>query len=125
MVNWSQVTLGGDEFGKLFVVFEDTEIVNKKLNVNFMYFTIPLCLMTVLLNMSVLNILRKKEKTPVNQLMMIDCIICILYTPLSTFAQSPYFRGLDVGVYCYIQLLLTYCCVTFNRLCPVAIAVFR
>ena len=125
MVNTSEVTLGGDEFDKMFVFIENTEIVNKKLNFNFMFFTIPLGLMTILLNMSVLMILRMKEKTVVNQLMMIDCIISILYIPLSTFAQSPYFRGLDVEVYCYILLLLAYCCMVFNRLCPVAIAVFR
>jgi hypothetical protein len=125
MVNWSDVTLGGDEFCKIFVVIENTEIVNNALNVNFMYFTIPLGLMTMLLNMSVLTVLWKKEKTVVNQLMMIDCIISFLYTPLFTFTQSPYFRGLDVEVYCYILLLLAFCCTVFNRLCPVAIAAFR
>jgi hypothetical protein len=125
MVNMSELTLGGDEFHKLIVIIENTDIVNKKLNVNFMYFTIPLGLMTILLNMSVLIKLWKKEKTVVNQLMVIDCIISILFTPLSIFRQSPYFRGLDVDVYCYILLLLAYCCMVFNRLCPVAIAVFR
>ena len=78
-------------------------------HLNFMY----LGVMTILLNMSVLTILRVKEKTVVNQLMMIDCII-ILYIPLSTFAQSPYFRGLGVEVYCYIHLLLSFCSTVFK-----------
>ena len=75
--------------------------------------------------MSVLMMLWKKEKTVVNQLMTIDCIMNILSTSLSTFQQSPYYRGFDVEVYCYINLMLAMCCMVFNRLCPVAIVVFR
>ena len=125
MVSWPDITMGGDRFRDAVIGIENTKIVNNTLEFNFMYFTIPLGLITTVLNMSVLMMLWKKEKTLVNQLMMIDCIISVLYIPLSTFAQSPYFRGLDVEVYCYINLILAMCCMVFNRLCPVAIVVFR
>ena len=125
MVSWSDIIMGGDQFREAVIGIENTEIVNKKLEFNFLGFTIPSGLITALLNMSVLMMLWKKEKTVVNQLMMIDCIMNILSTALSTFQQSPYFRGLDVEVYCYFHLLLSFCCVLYNRLCPVAIAVFR
>ena len=125
MESWPDITMRGDQFREAVIVIENTEIVNKKLEFNFMYFTIPLGLITILLNMRVLMMLWKEEKTVVNQLMMIDCIMNILSTSLLTFQQSPYFRGLDVEVYCYFHLLLAFCCVHFNRLCPVAIAVFR
>ena len=125
MVSWPTITLGGDQFRDAVIGIENTEIVNKKLEFNFLCFTIPSGLITALLNMRVLMMLWKKEKTVVNQLMMIDCIMNILSTALSTFQQSPYFRGLDVEVYCYINLILAMCCMVFNRLCPVAIAVFR
>ena len=125
MVSWPDITLGGDQFRGAVIVIENTEIVNKKLEFNFLYFTIPLGLITSLLNLNVLMMLWEKEKTLVNQLMMIDCIMNILFAFLYTFQQSPYFRGLDVEVYCYFHLLLASCCTGFNRLCPVAIAVFR
>ena len=125
MVSWPDITMGGDRFRDAVIGIENTKFVNNTVEFNFMYFTIPLGLITILLNMSVLIMLWKKDKTLVNQMMMIDCIMNILYTPLSTFQQSPYFRGLEVEVYCFNHLLLAYCCMLFNWLCPVAIAVFR
>ena len=106
-------------------VIEDTEIVNKKLELIFMCFSIVLGLMAVLLNISVLILIWTKEKTTVNQLMMIDCIANIMYASLSTFQKSPFFRGQEVEVYCHVHLILAFICLGLNRLCPVAIAVFR
>ena len=125
MVSWPDIPLGGDQFIDTVIGIENTEIVNKKLEFNFLYFTIPLGLMTILLNLSVLKMLWEKEITLVNQLMMIDCIMNILFAFLCTFQQSPYFRGLEVEVYCYFHLMLFFWCVIFNRLCPVAIAFYR
>ena len=125
MVSWLDITMGGDQFRDAIIGIENTVIVNNTFEFNFMYFTIPLGLISAVLNMSVLMMLWKKEKTVVNQLMMIDCIMNVLFSFLYTFQQSPYFRGLDVEVYCYFHLLLAFCCGVFNRLCPVAIAVFR
>ena len=125
MVSWLDITMGGDQFRDAIIGIENTVIVNNTFEFNFMYFTIPLGLISALLNMSVLMMLWKKEKTVVNQLMTIDCIMNILSTSLSTFQQSPYYRGFDVEVYCYINLILAMCCMVFNRLCPVAIVVFR
>ena len=119
------ISFGGELFSKIYVVIENTEIVNKKLEFNFMYFTVPFGLITLLLNVSVLMKLWKKEKTIVNQLMMMDCIMNIMYSHLSTFQQSPYFRGLDMEVYCNFHLVLAYVFMLFNRLCPVAIVLYR
>ena len=63
MVSWLDIPLGGDQFRDAVIGIENTEIVNKKLEFNFMYFTIPLGLITAVLNMSVLMMLYKKEKT--------------------------------------------------------------
>ena len=125
MVNRPDIQLGGEQFRDAVIGIENTQIVNNKLEFNFLYLTIPLGLMTILLNLRVLMMLWVKEITPVNQLMKIDCIMNILFAFLSIFQQSPYFRGLDVEVYCDFHLILVFWCVIFNRLCPVAIAVFR
>ena len=124
-MNQSVIAFGGEMFDNVEVEIENTEIVNRKLEFSFMYFTVTMCMVTLVLNMSVLMILWKTEKTIVNQLMMLDCFVNIMYSLLSTFQQSPYYRGLGVEVYCYPHLVLMLASIIFNRMLPVAIVVFR
>ena len=112
-------------FNKAEIVIEDTEIMNRKIEFSFMVFTIPMYAVTLLLNMSVLMILWKKEKTIVNQLMKLDCIVNIMYSSLGTFGLSPYYRGIGLEVYCSPHMALSYATLVCNRLLPVAIVVFR
>ena len=107
------------------IEIENTEIMNKKLEFSFMFFTVPSGLLVVLLNMKVLGMLWKKEKTMVNQMMSIDCCVNIMFACLSTFQQSPYFRGLDFELYCAFHLVIHYVGMIFNRLCPLAIVFYR
>ena len=123
--NNSEIVFGGKLFFMVVSVIKDTEIVNKKLEFSFMYFSIVLGLMAVLLNISVLILIWTKEKTTVNQLMMIDCIANIMVASLSMFHKSLYFSGIEVEVYCHVHMILANISININRLCPVAIAVFR
>ena len=104
---------------------ENTEVINRRFEFSFMYLTIPGYIGTLLLNMSVLMILRKKEKTIVNQLMKLDCIVNMVYSTLGTFQQSPCYKSFGLEMYCYPHMMLAYASVVFNRLLPVAIVVFR
>jgi hypothetical protein len=124
-MNQSVIAFGGEMFTKAVVVIENTEIVNRKMEFSFMYLTIPVCMVTILLNLSVVMMLWKNEKTIVNQLMMLDCLVNIMYSSLSTFEQSPWYRGLGVEVYCCAHLVLLLPSMILNRLLPVAIVVFR
>ena len=119
------IRLEAEMFSMAEILIEKTEIINRKFPFSFMFLTIPTCMVTVLLNMSVLMILSKKEKTMVNHLMKLDCIVNIMYSSLGTFQQSPYYMGLGLEVYCYPHLMLSVTFVVFNRLLPVAIVVFR
>ena len=107
------------------VVIENTEIVNKKFEFGFMLLTIPMCLLIILLNLSVLVKLWKMEKTVVNKMMKLDCIVNILYAFLCTFQQSPFFRGMKMDIYCYPHTVLSFAFGVGNRLLPVAIVSFR
>ena len=125
-MNQSEIILyvGGDiKYAKIGI--ESTQIVNKSYEFGFMFFTIPICLMTIVLNMAVMKILWKEEKTIINQLMMLDSMVNIVYSFLGTFQQSPYFRGMDLQVFCYPFLVLTSISKIFNRLMPVTIVIFR
>ena len=117
--------LGAEMFSTAEIALENTEIMNKKFEFGFLLLTIPMCLLTLALNMSVLMMLWKTEKTIVNQLMKLDCIVNIVFSCLGTFQQSPFFRSLGMEVFCFPHIMLIYATGIFNRLLPVAIAVFR
>ena len=126
-MNQSEIILyvGGDiKYANIGI--ESTQIVNKSyFEFEHMFITITICLMTIVLNMAVMKILWKEEKTIINQLMILDSMVNIVSTFLVTFQQSPYFRGLGVQAYCYPNLVVVTACIIFNRLLPVSIAFFR
>ena len=119
------IILGAEMFSTAEIALENTEIMNKKFEFSFLLLTIPMCTVTLVLNTSVLMMLWKAEKTIVNQLMKFDCIVSIVFFSLGTFQQSPFFRSLGLEVFCFPHIMLTYASGIFNRLLPVAIAVFR
>ena len=115
--------MGGVFNDTLFV--EDTVIVNWNLDHSFMFFTVPVHVVTLVLNICVLMILRPVESTTVNQLIILDSINDITFSSLSTFQQSPFYQGLGVEVYCYLHLVVYWTSGMSNRLLPVSIAVYR
>ena len=107
------------------LVPESTEIVNKKFEYSFMLLTIPSCLLIIILNFSVLNKLWKMEKTTINEMMKLDCIVNILYAFMGTFQQSPFFRVLEMDIFCFPHIVLSFAFTVCNRLLPVAIVSYR
>ena len=107
------------------VEVENTVNVNNKIEYSFMLLTIPMCLLIIILNISVLKKLWKIEKTTINKMMKIDCIVNILYAFLCTFQQSPFFRVLEMDIYCFPHIVLSFAFAVCNRLLPVAIVSFR
>ena len=114
----------GEVFNKTIWV-EDTVIINRNLDPSFMFFTVPVFLVTLLVNTCVLMIMWPAESTTVNQLIVLDSINDITLSSLSTFHQSPFYRGLGLEFYCSFHLVLYWTCATCNRLIPVSIAVYR
>ena len=119
------ILLGSNMYGQTKIILENTIMMNKNMEFSFLFLTIPICLATFILNLSVIMTIWKTEMTIVNQLMASECLVNIFYTFLGTFQLSPYYRGLDVEVYCIPHMVLTHSFVVFNRLLPLAIAVFR
>jgi hypothetical protein len=104
---------------------EDTVIVNWNLDHSIMFFTVPVFLVTLLVNTCVLMIMWQAESTAVNQLIILDSINDIILSSLSTFHQSPFYQGLGVEFYCYLHLFISWTSTMCNRLIPVSIAVYR
>ena len=117
------VSLPSDEMNIIEMV--EMEEMNKNYDPSFMLIIIPVCLSTLCLNLQMLFMLWGKEKTIVNQLMITELIINILFSFLGTFQQSSFYRGIDYELYCYTHLICKYVFLTFNRMVPVAIALYR
>ena len=97
----------------------------KELELSFMYICVPVLLLIYMLNITVVRILKGQEKTIVNQLMKLDCIVSILFSSLTTFQQSPLYRGMAVEFYCLIHNILFYTFFSLHMLIPVAIVFIR
>ena len=107
------------------ILIDKTEPININLDSSYMFLTVPACFFTLLLNICVLMIIWKKEKTRVNQLMMMGCMVNIIYSPLGLVQYSSLYRGLGLEVYCSPHLMLSFSSLVLNRLLPVAIGMFR
>ena len=79
--------MGAEMFSSAEIALENTEIMNKKFEFSFLLLTIPMCMVTSVLNMSVLMMLWKTEKTIVNQLMKSYCFVSIVFSSLGRFQQ--------------------------------------
>ena len=117
------LVLGGN-VTKMVEELENMELVNNAVDWWFMYFTIPVWVVTLLLNLSVIMMLWE-NKTMINQFMILDCSVSMVYSSLSTFQQSPYFVGLDSDVFCIVHMTVLMSCTQSNRLLPILIASYR
>ena len=101
----------------------ETEVVSS-VQINFMY-TVPMLMVTGLLNLIVIMMLWKDKKTIINKMMILDCTNSIVYCCMSTFQQSPFYMGLGWDVYCNAHLGILLTVMKANRLFPIAIVLFR
>ena len=103
----------------------DTSPVNAPWPSDYIVENCILLAVTVVANSWAVLAIRKKEKTVINSLLVLDCganVVSMAY--LAFFAQSPwYVQG--VRSLCTLTLFTAYTLVTWNRLVSVCIAVFR
>ena len=107
------------------LIIDFAEPVNQSVNAAIMLLTIPLGTLTMLMNLCVFLILWREEKTPVNQMMKIQCLNNMVGVCLGIMRQSPYYTSLQSEVYCSLHTSLELFLITTNRLVPVAIAGYR
>ena len=119
-----QFVMLGSNFTMWVLQPEEMEIVNEGVGFRFMYLTIPVWFLTVVLNMIVILMLWKKMAI-INQCMILDCLVSIVYSSLSTFQQSPYYLGLSLELYCIPHMILLSTCMQSNRILPITIAFYR
>ena len=119
-----QLLVLGGNIARWVLEIEEMQIVNEGVDFTFLYFTLAVWFLTVVLNTIVITMLWEKS-TIINQYMMLDCTVSIIYSSLATFQQSPYYMGLNLEMYCIPHMIVLNACIHFNRILPVIIAFYR
>ena len=105
-------------------IIENSEAVNiTDLNSDLL-FTIPILLLTILINLYARKVISAKDKTLINTLLMRDCLVNIVCSVLQTFRYSPWVF-LQVSPFCVTLIGVFTSLAMFNRLVPIAIVVYR
>ena len=90
----------------------------------FLVANIPIFLATFAINVWASNCILQRERTGLNRLVVCDCVLNVVSSLHSAFLQSPW-SLLASSTPCLISTFLLYLLICWNRLVPVAIAVFR
>ena len=98
--------------------------VNETKPMVFFVANIPIFLATFAINVWASNCILQRERTGLNRLVVCDCVLNVVSSLHSAFLQSPW-SLLASSTPCLISTFLLYLLVCWNRLVPVAIAVFR
>jgi hypothetical protein len=101
--------------------FEDTELVNQPVE-NVAYWTkLSLLAVTLAVNIAAAVLLQRKEDTPINRLIICDCLINVMTATIATGERHKLSNAYLCSIWMFSFITLS----TWNRLVPVGIAVFR
>jgi hypothetical protein len=104
---------------------EDTELVNRPAEDVFSWTSLPVLATAIIVNLTAAVLLRRKEDTAVNRIIIWDCLINIVTMfMLTVFGPTPWFKGHN-GYLCIVPLVINNTLTVWNRLVPIAIVVFR
>ncbi len=100
---------------------EDTELVNQPVEEAAYWSRLSLLAATLVINIVTVVVLKRKEDSPINRLIICDCYINIL----TMFTACLPFRNLNNAYLCSIWMFFNVTLSLWNRLVPVGIVVFR
>ena len=107
------------------LVIDNTEIVNDPTDIYVFVTNFPLLIVAITSNIWAGSVIRKKERTGINNIIICDCFINTLTMFFNTFyVQSPW-QTKNTLPLCSILLFVQTTLGTWNRLVPVGIVVFR
>ena len=100
------------------------EEVNAPISLSYTWANIPLFLLTLLVNAWALVVIRSREVTDINNLIIWDCVANVATMAINGFQQSPWCVAITFPI-CIMCTLIESFLVNWNKLVPVAIALFR
>ena len=117
----ARIVLGTNFTG---LVVEEAEEVNQPGPSWHSWANIPILLVTWLVNIGAVVVIHKKETNGINLMIQCDCVVNVLCMIDMAFMQTKWFQ-LDSKMLCLVKYFCTYTMVSWNRLVPVCIVVFR
>jgi hypothetical protein len=102
----------------------DTVPVNQEAELVYMWASIAMVVAAIAVNVPAAVCIRQKERTGISRLIVIDCGANIMTVVLAAATQTPW-SILGSAPACLTNSILLTILTTWNRLVPVAIAVFR
>ena len=110
--------------GNLTLLANGTEVVNEPRSPAYAWANAPLLAITAFINLWAAVVIRGKERNSLHAAMVCDCFVNILSMAIHVLAQSPWYKlgstEACTGFVFYLMFMLTW-----NRLIPVVIAIFR
>ena len=113
---WANLTLG--------LVTGLVEEVNVPIGLSYTWANIPIFLLTLLVNAWAVVVIRSREVTDINNLIVWDCGANVATMAHIGFQHSPWFVALPTTL-CLLNTFAGIFLLNWNKLVPVAIALFR
>ena len=110
--------------GNLTLLANGTEVVNEPRSPAYAWANAPLLAITVFINLWAAVVIRGKERNSLHAVIVCDCFINILIMASHVLAQSPWYK-LGSAEACTGFVFYSLFFMTWNRLIPVGIAIFR
>jgi hypothetical protein len=100
---------------------EDTELVNQPVEDAFNWTKLSLLGTTLAVNIAAAVLLRQKEDTPVNRLIIWDCLINVMTMLITVVPHQKLINAYMCSIWLFSNITFS----IWNRLVPVGIVVFR
>ena len=104
---------------------ENTQIVNEPRDNIIFIASFPILVLAVTVNIWAGLVIGKKDDTGINKIIVCDCVVNALSMLLDTFYINSPWSIVKSPFPCYIIVFVHILMITWNRLVPVAIVVFR
>jgi hypothetical protein len=101
-----------------------TELVNQPEEEVVSWSSLAVTLVTLAVNLAAAGVLRRKEDTAINRIIIWDCLINIL-TMFNANALRQILWSFNSTYLCSVSVFITFTLNAWNRFVPVAIGVFR
>ena len=106
------------------LVIGQVEEVNAPISLSYTWANIPLFLLALLVNAWATVVIRSREVTDINNLIVWDCVANVATMAKTSFQQSPWFVAMPTP-FCMLYSFIDNFLLNWNKLVPVAIALFR
>ena len=103
-----------------------TMVVNQARDEVYFWASLPICAVTLVVNMAAMVVIGRKEKTGVNRLIVLDSFANVLTALIQLFNSMALTTSSSChAAICILDVAMLFTFATWNRLVPVVLALYR